>query len=56
MVNFIIFFLKSYLKIKKIKKDINKHATDLEEEVNKTHKNFDLLQGLEQLKMVMLPN
>lgn len=53
MVNFVIFFIKSLLKMKTIKMDIETRAKDLEQEGNSIHENFKLLQSLEMLKMDM---
>jgi hypothetical protein len=51
MLNFIVFFVKSLYKMEGIKKKIEISAKDIENDVNETHRNFDLLQSLEQLKM-----
>lgn len=51
MVNFVIFFLKSFLKMKDINTHICTSAKTIETEGNEIHKNFELLQSLEQLKM-----
>lgn len=53
MVNFVIFFVKSLLKMKTIKADIETRVKNIEQDSNSVHKNFDLLQSLEMLKMNM---